>query len=277
MGKTENYKSLSKGERNFSSLKMSSIGTGYDLSTSTFSPDGRVFQVDYAQKAVEASGTAVAIRGKDGVVFAVEKIITSKLYEKSANRRIFSVDSHVGLAGSGLYADVRQLADIAMTEAANYKSEYGSPIPVKYLTDRVSNYVHAYTLYSALRPFGTTIMMGSYTDIDGPELYCIENSGLYYRYWGCAAGKAKQSAKTEIEKLEMKNMTCKELVKEAAKIIYQVHDEVKDKMFELELSWVTKDTKGKHERVPQKIHDEAETFAKEAMEEDSDSDADDMS
>ena len=73
-----------------------------------------------------------------------------------------------------------------MTEAANYKSEYGSPIPVKYLTDRVSNYVHAYTLYSALRPFGTTIMMGSYTDIDGPELYCIENSGLYYRYWGCA-------------------------------------------------------------------------------------------
>ena len=84
------------------------------------------------------------------------------------------------------FSVVRQLADIAMTEAANYKSEYGSPIPVKYLTDRVSNYVHAYTLYSALRPFGTTIMMGSYTDIDGPELYCIENSGLYYRYWGCA-------------------------------------------------------------------------------------------
>ena len=84
---------------------------------------------------------------------------------------------------------VRQLADIAMTEAANYKSEYGSPIPVKYLTDRVSNYVHAYTLYSALRPFGTTIMMGSYTDIEGPELYCIENSGLHYRYWGCAVSK----------------------------------------------------------------------------------------
>ena len=90
---------------------MSSIGTGYDLSTSVFSPDGRVFQIDYAQKAVEASGTAVAIRGKDGVVFAVEKIITSKLYEKSANRRIFSVDSHVGLAGSGLYADGELLYD----------------------------------------------------------------------------------------------------------------------------------------------------------------------
>ena len=74
----------------------------------------------------------------------------------------------------------QKLADIAMTEAADYKAEYRSPIPVKYLTDCVSNYVHVYTLYLALRPFGTTIMIGSYTDIEGPELYCIENSGLYY-------------------------------------------------------------------------------------------------
>ena len=65
----------------------------------------------------------------------------------------------------------------------------------------------------------------------------------------------------------MKNMTCKQLVKEAAKIIYQVHDEVKDKMFDLELSWITKDTEGKRERVPQQIHDEA--YAKEALEDDS--------
>ena len=72
---------------------MSSIGTGYDLSTSVFSPDGRIFQIDYGQKAI----------------LALEKIITSKLYEKSANRRIFSIDRHIGMAGSGLYADVRQL------------------------------------------------------------------------------------------------------------------------------------------------------------------------
>ena len=168
---------------------MSSIGTGYDLSTSVFSPDGRLFQVDYAQKAVEASGTAVAIRGKDGIVFAVEKIITSKLYEKESNRRIFSVDRHVGMAGSGLYADVRQLADIAMTECANYKSDYGSPIPIKSLVDRVSAYCHAYTLYSSVRPFGTTIMFGTYSDLNGPELYCVENSGLHYAYWGCAVSK----------------------------------------------------------------------------------------
>ena len=105
------------------------------------------------------------------------------------HNRLF-LGSVMGIKAFSSYLSiVRQLADIAMTEAANYKSEYGSPIPVKYLTDRVSNYVHAYTLYSALRPFGTTIMMGSYTDIEGPELYCIENSGLHYRYWGCAVSK----------------------------------------------------------------------------------------
>ena len=81
---------------------MTSIGTGYDLYTSQFSPDGRVFQIDYAGKAVDNSGTAVALRGKDGVVFAVEKIVQSKLYESDANKRIFNVDRHVGVAVSGL-------------------------------------------------------------------------------------------------------------------------------------------------------------------------------
>ena len=90
------------------------------------------------------------------------------------------------MAGSGLYADVRQLAEHSMTEAANYKADYGSPIPVKYLTDRVASYIHLYTLYSAVRPFGTTIMYGTYSDINGAELYCVENSGLHYAYWGCA-------------------------------------------------------------------------------------------
>jgi len=85
---------------------MSSIGTGYDLSASQFSPDGRVFQVEYAQKAIENSGTAVGLRGKDGVVFAMEKLVTSKLYEPGANRRLFGIDRHVGMAVGGLLADV---------------------------------------------------------------------------------------------------------------------------------------------------------------------------
>ena len=98
---------------------MSGVGTGYDLQVNHISPDGQIFQIDYAGKAAENSGTAIAIRGKDGVVFAVEKIVTSKLYEKGANRRIFNIDTHIGMASAGLVTDARQLASIARDEVRN--------------------------------------------------------------------------------------------------------------------------------------------------------------
>jgi 20S proteasome subunit alpha 7 len=73
-----------------------SIGTGYDLTNSVFSPDGRNFQVEYAVKAVENGGTSIGIRCKDGVVLAVEKVITSKLLKPGANKRIATIDRHMG-------------------------------------------------------------------------------------------------------------------------------------------------------------------------------------
>lgn len=252
---------------------MSSIGTGYDLSASQFSPDGRVFQVEYAQKAVENSGTAIGLQGKDGVVFAVEKLVSSKLYEAGANKRLFTIDRHVGVAVAGLLADSRKIVETARTEAANYRSEYGCPIPTKYLTERTAMYLHAYTLYSALRPFGCSLMFGSYGE-DGPVMYMVDPSGIYYGYYGCAIGKARQAAKTEMEKLKLKDLLCRDLIKEAAKIIYIIHDEVKDKSFELELSWVGEVTGGRHEIVPKEVLEEAEKFAKASLEEESDSDED---
>jgi 20S proteasome subunit alpha 7 len=230
--------------------------------------------VEYAQKAVENSGTCVALRGRDGVVLAVEKLVTSKLYEAGANKRLFTVDRHVGVAVAGLLADAKAIVEVAKDEARNYRSEYGAPVPLKYMKDRVALYMHAYTLYSALRPFGTSLLVASYDPVDGPELYCLDPSGLSYGYYGCAIGKAKQAAKTELEKLKLKDMDCKDLVKEAAKIIYQVHDEVKDKVFELELSWVGAFTDGKHQLVPKSVLEEADRVGREALRSDSDSEED---
>lgn len=249
---------------------MSSIGTGYDLSASQFSPDGRVFQVEYAHKALENSGTALAIRGRDGVVFAVEKIVVSKLYEVGSNKRIFTVDKHIGVAVAGLLADARQVVETARSEASSYRSDYHSAIPLRFLKDRLALYMHAYTLYSSVRPFGCSLLLGSFDPTDGAQLYCVEPSGTSWGYLGCAIGKAAPAAKTELEKLGIKDMDCRQLVKEAARIIYAVHDEVKDKHFELELSWVCKETEGKHEFVPDHIFREAETHANVAMEESED-------
>jgi len=252
---------------------MSSIGTGYDLSASQFSPDGRVFQVEYAQKAVENSGTVVGIRGKDGVVFGVEKLVQSKLYEHGANKRIFHIDRHIGMAVAGLLADARQIAEVARQESSHYRSQYHNPIPCKLLVDRVAMRIHEYTLYSYVRPFGCSVLFCSY-DEDGPHLYSIEPSGTCYGCFGATIGKAKQAAKTEIEKIKMKDMEVKDLVKEVSKIIYTVHDEVKDKAFELELSWIGKATEGRHVFVPLDVHEEAEKYAKTSLEESDDSDED---
>eukprot|EP00069_Balaena_mysticetus_P010629 bmy_20750T0 len=153
---------------------------------------------------------------------------------------------------------------------------FTSYLDVSELGDRVAMYVHAYTLYSAFRPFGCSFMLGSYSVNDGAQLYMIDPLGVSYGYWACAIGKARQAAKTEIEKLQMKEMTCHDVVKEVAKIIYIVHDEVKDKAFELELSWVGEITNGRHETVPKDIREEAEKYAKESLKEEDESDDDNM-
>jgi len=180
---------------------MAGIGTGYDVSAMTYSPDGKVFQVEYAMKAVENSGTAIGLKVKDGIVFAVEKIIPSKMLEQWSNKRINTIDQHVGFSFAGLLADGRQLLNRAVSEAESYKQFYNSPIPIKVLADRLSLFVQMYTLYGSVRPFGCSVMLGG-KDLHGPQLFMIEPSGVSYGYYGCAIGKAKASAKTEIEKLK---------------------------------------------------------------------------
>ncbi|KAJ1500203.1 hypothetical protein HMI55_003999 [Coelomomyces lativittatus] len=159
---------------------MTSIGTGYDLSSSTYSPDGRIFQVEYATKAVDNSSTAIGLRCKDGVVLAIEKLIQSKLLVPQSGKRIQSVDFHIGLATAGLQADGRHLVLRARDEAKKWRDQCKEPISGKILGDRLSMYVQAYTLYSSVRPFGASVILGSYDRASGPSLYMIDPSGTFF-------------------------------------------------------------------------------------------------
>uniref|UniRef100_M8BND3 Proteasome endopeptidase complex n=1 Tax=Aegilops tauschii TaxID=37682 RepID=M8BND3_AEGTA len=235
--------------------------------------------------------TIVGIKCKDGIVLGVEKLITSKMILAGSNRRLHSVHRNSGLAVAGLAADGRQIVSRAKSEAANYEKVYGEPMPVKELADRVASYVHLCTLYWWLRPFGCGVILGGY-DRDGPQLYMIEPSGLSYKYFGAALGKGRQAAKThllkylerqtfrnggtitvifyenwEIEKLKLSELTCREGIVEVAKIIYGVHDEAKDKSFELELSWVCEESNRQHEKVPSDLLEQAKAAAQAALEE----------
>ncbi|KAH7916325.1 proteasome subunit alpha type-3 [Hygrophoropsis aurantiaca] len=244
---------------------MTSIGTGYDLSASTYSPDGRIFQVEYANKAVENSGTAIGLRVKDGVVLAVEKLVHSKLLVPGANRRIQTIDRHIGLATAGLLADGRSISNRARDEGASIRSTFHEQATVKAISQRLGMFAQAYTLYSSVRPFGISTIIGG-VDKNGPSLYIIEPSGVCLGYHGAAVGKGRQLAKTELEKLKLSELSTREAVMEAARIIYLVHDDNKEKEFELEMSWIGSETNNLHVPVPSDLLKEAETKAKDALE-----------
>jgi len=255
---------------------MSSTGAGYDYSVSTYSPNGRVFQVEYAEKAVEKGGTVVAVRCKDGCVMGVEKTIFSKLLRKGSNRMLHTLDKGSGMAISGMAADARQLVNKAREEAQQYRTFWAHTIPGRVLADRIAGHVHMHTLYWYLRPFGCSVIIASYGE-DGPGLYKITPSGVVYKYFGCAEGKHQLGAKGELEKINFETITCREAVNKIAEIIYKLHDDIKDKDFELELSWVCDESGKKHVRVPEELRAEAVKLglaAKERAAMDSESDSD---
>jgi len=236
---------------------MSATGSGYDYSPTTFSPDGRVFQVEYATKAVEQSGTAVGVRCVDGVVLGVEKTIISKLLVAGSNRRLFTVNPNTGMATAGMPPDARQIVNFARSESASYKNFYGHDISGKTLADRTAGHVHSHTLYWYLRPYGAQVLIANYDDESGPQLHMIEPTGTVYKYFACSVGKGKQGAKTELERINFETVTCREAVDRVSEIIYKLHDDVKDKDFELELSWVCDESGRRHTMVPADLRAQA--------------------
>merc|ERR1712151_1281115 len=163
------------------SISMAGTGAGYDLSVTTFSPDGRVYQVEYAGKAVENSGTSLAICCKDGVIFATEKFLLSKMLVPGTSKRIFPVHRRAGISIAGLVADSRQIVARAQAETKQYKNAYGEEIPPELLAERLGMFMHAYTLYWSIRPFGCSVLLGVVDpDTKKPSLFCVDPSGHVY-------------------------------------------------------------------------------------------------
>lgn len=269
---------------------MASSGSGYDLSASTFSPDGRIFQVEYASKAVENAGTVIGIKTSDnGVVLGVSKPLLHKMVVASTGsyKRIHNIDTRAGMASTGFLPDARVLVSRAIDEAKDWKEMYGDCIPPKVLADRLGSYVHYFTLHGALRPFGAACVLGAYNqDSQTCSLYMVEPNGAAFSYYGVATGKGKQAAKTELEKLSLHKSqpepgsgsggcTTDEAVKHIAKILTLLHQENKDnegKKLELELSWICEASGWKHVGVPKNVISAAMVWAKEQLEADDDDD-----
>ncbi|WP_248515010.1 archaeal proteasome endopeptidase complex subunit alpha [Salinarchaeum laminariae] len=159
----------------------------YDRGITIFSPDGRLYQVEYAREAVKRGTASIGIRTEDGVVLAVDKRIRSPLMERTSVEKIHKVDDHVGIASAGHVADARQLIDFARRQAQVNQLRYGEPIGVETLTKNVTDHIQQYTQVGGARPFGVALIVGGVEDGE-PRLYETDPSGTPYEWKALAVG-----------------------------------------------------------------------------------------
>ncbi|XP_031633342.1 proteasome subunit alpha type-5 [Contarinia nasturtii] len=201
----------------------------YDRGVNTFSPEGRLFQVEYAIEAIKLGSTAIGIRTPEGVVMAVEKRITSPLMEPSTVEKIVEVDRHIGCATSGLMADARTLIDRARVECQNHWFIYNERMSVESCAQAVSTLAIQFGDSadggSAMsRPFGVAILFAGVENND-PQLWHMDPSGTYIRYDAKAIGSGSEGAQQNLQDNYTEKMTIKEAVNLALRTLKQVMEE----------------------------------------------------
>ncbi|MFX0031599.1 MAG: archaeal proteasome endopeptidase complex subunit alpha [Candidatus Hodarchaeota archaeon] len=185
-------------------------GRGYDMAITQFSPEGRLFQVEYAIEAVRRGTTAICCRNKHSVVFAVEKK-SSELQEVIGSEKIFKIDDHIGVAIAGLTADARVLVDRARVQAQVNLLNYDEKISVKDSTLNICEYLQLFTQNAGVRPFGVSLLIGG-VDPDGKAvLYLTDPSGASWGYKAFAIGSGASEARAYLEEYYKEDLSDEEL------------------------------------------------------------------
>lgn len=174
-------------------------GAGYDMSTSIFSPDGRIFAAEYAKKAVEQGATSIGILVNDGVILLAEKKMMP-LQEPDSVEKISKVDEHVGVATSGFMADARRLIQEARIKAQSYWLTYEEPIPAETLAEHICDIKSLFTLDARGRPFGVAMIIGSVDADSQPRLFVTDPVGTYFGFLAAVIGRGSTRAGEYLEK-----------------------------------------------------------------------------
>jgi len=214
----------------------------YDRGVNTFSPEGRLFQVEYAIAAINLGSTAIGIQTSEGVVLAAEKRITSTLLVTSSVQKIVEIDGHVGCAMSGLTADARTLIDHSRVDSQNYHFTYDEPIQVESLTQGICDLALRFgedrdDEDAMSRPFGVALLVAG-VDERGPQLFHTDPSGTFLQYLAKAIGSVSDGAQQQLESKYHKSMTIEEAEVLALTVLRQVMEE-KLESFNIEVGVVT--------------------------------------
>ena len=183
----------------------------YDRAITVFSPDGRLFQVEYAREAVKRGTTTVGLKYKDGVVLIIDKKIRTNLIEQETIEKIFKIDNHIGVATSGLVADARVLVNTARQYSQLERVYYEEPILVEYLVKQICDLKQQYTQYSGVRPFGISLLIAG-VDKKGVHLYETDPSGAMLGYKADSIGAGRETVMEIFEDKYKDNMSMSEVI-----------------------------------------------------------------
>jgi len=238
--------------------------SGYDLSTITWSPEGRVYQVEYAMKRVESeSTTSLGLICNDGVVLAnrIEVPHGTLKLSSSTFTLIHAIEENVFMSFCGLRSDGFCLVGRAREEASNFRERFGYNLDAKYLSNRLAQYISTFTEYYQLRPFGVNVFIASHDALMGTQLYNIDSAGKSCGYFGCAEGNKKQLNRNALEKLVLNPQNVEKNIYQLIKILIKSGDENNPKKTELEMCFISNNSL-KVTRIPGKIIKELEKRAK---------------
>ncbi|QDI88154.1 archaeal proteasome endopeptidase complex subunit alpha [Candidatus Nitrosopumilus sp. SW] len=171
---------------------------GYDRAITVFSPDGRLYQVEYAIETVRRGTIAVGVKSKDGIVIAVEEK-PRKLQISNTAQKIFQIDDHVGVAAAGYIPDARSQVDNARFFSQSNKMIYDEPVEVETIAKHLADQSQQYTQYAGVRPFGVALILGGVV-AGKPQLYLTDPSGTYISYDAIAIGSGSDQVTDFLEK-----------------------------------------------------------------------------
>ena len=191
---------------------------GYDRAITVFSPDGRLYQVEYAIETVRRGTVAVGVKCKDGIVFAVEEK-PRKLQISENAQKIFQIDDHVGVAAAGYIPDARSQVDNARFFSQSNKMIYDEEVEVETIAKHLADQCQQYTQYAGVRPYGVALILGGVVN-NTPQLYLTDPSGTYISYDAISIGSGSDSVTDFLEKTYKEELTLDEASTLAAAGIY---------------------------------------------------------
>ncbi|AFK18815.1 archaeal proteasome endopeptidase complex subunit alpha [Haloferax mediterranei ATCC 33500] len=196
----------------------------YDRGITIFSPDGRLYQVEYAREAVKRGTASIGVRTPEGVVLAADKRSRSPLMEPTSVEKIHKSDDHIGIASAGHVADARQLIDFARRQSQVNRLRYGEPIGIETLTKEVTDHIQQYTQVGGARPFGVALLIGG-VENGTPRLYETDPSGTPYEWKAVSIGADRGDHQAHLEENYSDDLTLEEGIELALETITSTNDE----------------------------------------------------